>query len=123
MNSDFIVDNKNYISDKRACGIYGYSSNYLKELCDSRVIDNKLKDGTVFVCEDSIKAHKLGLLSSNAVRRLKVNLEPLSGKILPIKSHLDHKAGIMVFSSIAFVIFFVLLLLLMKVLPVSILNL
>ncbi len=123
MNSDFVLDNKNYISAKRACGIYGYSSNYLAELCDSCVIDKHFKEGDLFVCEDSLKAHKLSLLSAGRQKRIKVDLEPLSGKVVPIRTHLDHRIRVIVFSSIAFLTFFVLFIILLKVIPAHALGL
>jgi hypothetical protein len=123
MNSDFIFENKNYISDRRACGIYGYSLVYLKELCDSAVIDHKVKDGALFVSEDAIKAHKLGLLSSRPKSGIKVDLKPLTGKLLPIKSHLDHTASKMVALSFALISFATLIVFLMKIVPVTVIGL
>jgi len=86
MSSDLVFDNSNYILDKKACAIYGYSPSYVRDLCNSGILAHITRDGSIFVSDDALKAHKLKLLSAGAsTKPISTNLEPLTGKMLPVK--------------------------------------
>lgn len=64
MRNSLILQDKNYISAKRVQELFGYSSDYVGQLCRLGKIDAKMIGQTWFVTEESIISHKLSVNES-----------------------------------------------------------
>ena len=59
MKDVLILEGKNYISAKRAALVFGYTSDYVGQMCREGKLDCKMLGRTWFVKQESVHAHKL----------------------------------------------------------------
>jgi hypothetical protein len=65
MNHTFNIGDKKYISAKRVHELYGYTSDYVGQLCRAGKLDSKMLGRSWFVNEDSIINYKLAIADAN----------------------------------------------------------
>ncbi|MBU1754916.1 hypothetical protein KKH81_01360 [Patescibacteria group bacterium] len=58
--NELIIDDKVYVSSKRAAEITGYAKDYVGQLCREGRVQARLVGRSWYVLEDSIKAHRFG---------------------------------------------------------------
>ncbi|HVS79441.1 MAG TPA: hypothetical protein VHF05_00505 [Candidatus Paceibacterota bacterium] len=64
MNAEFFIDNKKYISAKRAAKLTGYATDYIGQLARNGKIDSKMIGRSWFVNEESLLGYKKDLLDA-----------------------------------------------------------
>ena len=61
MKENLILQDKNYISAKRAAEIFGYASDYIGQLCRSGKVECKMVGRSWFVTKESLVKHRISV--------------------------------------------------------------
>ena len=64
MNAEFFIDNKKYISAKRASRLTGYATDYIGQLARNGKLDSKMIGRSWFVNEESLLGYKKEVVDS-----------------------------------------------------------
>ncbi len=67
MKDNLILQDKNYISAKRASIVFGYTSDYVGQLCRSGKLERKMIGRSWFVSEESVIKHREAVAENTSV--------------------------------------------------------
>ncbi len=84
MKDALILQDKKYISAKRAAIIFGYSSDYVGQLCREGKIECTMVGRSWFVSEESVLNHKLSNSESEVSTEVTPKLVEQSAPVIPV---------------------------------------
>jgi hypothetical protein len=91
MKDTLILQNKKYISAKRAAVIFGYTSDYVGQLCRDGKLECTMVGRSWFLNEESLLAHRLSNSSSDVVQVAPL-VEPILQKSEEVKENDSHES-------------------------------